>query len=481
MKIQTGTPLSNKPAESRETGSRKSRAVKAKTAALKDGVELGSAKTAALAESPSLRAAAKTNAPQRDWKMPEADVIRMMRLDEVREAYPELTGQGVTVAVIDTGFDRQDYNDKLVAWKDCVDPRDLNGGRPGVNPRQNRDRASGRPVDEHGHGTYMSGCVNQAAPGAGIAAVRSAGNQGALNKWITRGIEWAIENREKYGIGVLNLSGGTFPQAIPLTPPPQTEEEIAEWEEEYGNWSQALPLNSSPYMLRITGNPICEAIKKAEKAGITVVVAAGNSGPESYTLHDEANEPDTIAVAAAKDEMTVSDFSSRGPSLQNGASKPDITFPGEGIFSWVSRGSLMEQGAGKVEIQRGYRPPQIKRLLKSKPEVIEQMKLPRDILEKSPEEMERLFKEALPNIYLPRYAGNVGEKGTSPACALASGVVALMKQADPELSTPEIKNILKSTARPMGKNFSHNDRGAGFIDAKAAIDEVFRRKGLRRH
>ena len=392
----------------------------------------------------------KKTAPQADsWKMLEVDPVQMMKVDEVRKEYG-LTGRGVTVAVVDSGFDHPGY--ELAAWQDCVNVKDLAGSNFARPSRPGREQNAQKPVDEHGHGTYISSCVLKVAPRAKIAGVRVVHNQGALNSWVTRGIEWAIENKDKYGIGVINLSGGSFPQAIPL--------------------------NSPPYMLRLTGNPICEAIKRAEKAGITVVAAAGNAGPDNFTLHDEANEPEVITVAAARDEKTVSDFSSRGPSLQSGESKPDLTAPGEGIFAWVPQGSLMEKSAMKVEVQRGYKPSQVVRYLKGKPEVIKQMGLPPDILEKSPQEVEKAFKQKLPNIFLPNYAGSAGERGTSPACALVSGVVALMKEADPKLTTPEIKEILTQTARPMGESFNHNDRGAGYVDAKAALDEVMRRKNF---
>ncbi|MDP1726992.1 MAG: S8/S53 family peptidase [Bacteroidota bacterium] len=64
--------------------------------------------------------------------------------------------------------------------------------------------------------------------------------------------------------------------------------------------------------------------------------------------------------------------------------------------------------------------------------------------------------------------------GTSFAAPLVASVCALMSSVNPCLSNEDMEYIIKSTARPIADNTSanpwYNKLGAGFIDAKAALD-----------
>jgi subtilisin family serine protease len=59
--------------------------------------------------------------------------------------------------------------------------------------------------------------------------------------------------------------------------------------------------------------------------------------------------------------------------------------------------------------------------------------------------------------------------GTSAATGIAGGVVALLKQARPELTQDECKRLLKETARPIKTPAAHGGAGAGIIDALRAF------------
>ncbi|NJM21576.1 MAG: S8 family serine peptidase [Richelia sp. RM2_1_2] len=64
------------------------------------------------------------------------------------------------------------------------------------------------------------------------------------------------------------------------------------------------------------------------------------------------------------------------------------------------------------------------------------------------------------------------DNGTSAACPIAAGVVALLKQAKSDLNQQEAKELLKSTAKNIGEpGFDHHS-GAGIIQAKAAFDQL---------
>lgn len=59
--------------------------------------------------------------------------------------------------------------------------------------------------------------------------------------------------------------------------------------------------------------------------------------------------------------------------------------------------------------------------------------------------------------------------GTSAATGVAGGVVALLKQARPDLTQDECKRLLKETARPITTGAAHGGAGAGVIDALRAF------------
>lgn len=64
------------------------------------------------------------------------------------------------------------------------------------------------------------------------------------------------------------------------------------------------------------------------------------------------------------------------------------------------------------------------------------------------------------------------DTGTSAACPIAAGVVALLKQAKPSLTQDEAKNALKSTAKDIGPSGFDQHSGAGIINAKAALGKL---------
>ena len=71
-------------------------------------------------------------------------------------------------------------------------------------------------------------------------------------------------------------------------------------------------------------------------------------------------------------------------------------------------------------------------------------------------------------------SGHVSNKGTSMAAPLASGIMALMLQANPNLTPSQIDQILETTAWPVDfKVKKNNDTGAGRADALSCIDAIF--------
>jgi len=177
-------------------------------------------------------------------------------------AWPQNTGQGVKVAVLDTGIDLS-HPDLLA---------NIKGGYNAIKPNKS-------PADDNGHGTHVAGIIAAVndnigvvgvAPQAELYAVKvlSANGSGYLSD-IIEGLEWCITNNMQ----VINMSLGTSSEV----------------------------------------QSFHDAVIKVYNAGIVMVAAAGNSGPGDNTVEYPAKYEEVIAVSATSDNDAIASFSSRGP------------------------------------------------------------------------------------------------------------------------------------------------------------------------
>lgn len=278
------------------------------------------------------------------------------------------TGRGINVAIIDTGITpvgALSTPGKVVAAVDLsgeghlVEARNLDtyghgthiagiiaGRQPGRNPRD---------ADEH-PGWFMG-----VAPGAGLVSVKVADNTGATDiSQVIAGVDWVTDHAAELDIRVLNLS-----------------------------YASGSPL---PY----SSDPLAYAVERAWKAGIVVVVSAGNGGNLSSTLTSPALDPYVIAVAAVEatgdDSFTAPEWASSGDGVRN----PDVAAPGAHIESLRVPGSRVDQ-----EHPEGY-------------------------------VSDTLFKGS----------------GSSQAAAVVSGAAALLLDARPNLTNDQVKALLQRRTVP---------------------------------
>ena len=218
-----------------------------------------------------------------------------------------LTGNGVTVAVVDSGMLEDGGGSSRIKTT-----RDFTTGA--VNPPHKPT-----PVDGYGHGTHVAGLiggnkteVEGVAPGVKFVSLQVLNNLGVgSTSNVINAIQWAVSNKAAHGIDVLNLSLGH-----PIYEPAATD-------------------------------PLVQAVEAATRAGITVVVAAGNFGRNPLTgvvgyagITSPGNAPSAITVGSSRTMMTtgltddlVSDFSSRGPTWHDAFAKPDVVAPGQYLLS----------------------------------------------------------------------------------------------------------------------------------------------------
>jgi serine protease AprX len=318
----------------------------------------------------------------------------------IRSVYPKVvradaawrrgvTGRGITVAVLDTGVAPTvpDLAGRLVQVTD--DPTGRTAPCKNLSGELDCN-------DRYGHGTFIAGLVagngassggqwKGVAPEASVLSVKAAGADGSADvSNILAAIQWVVSFKERYNIRVLNLSLGT--------------DSTQDW--------QVDPLNY--------------AVERAWAAGMTVVVAASNNGPNPRTITKPADDPWVVTVGATDDRGTATlgddqlpDFSGRGPTA-HGVAKPDVVAPGAHVISLRAPGSTIDT--------------------------------------RYPYYVDGSYRRG---------------SGTSMATGVVSGVVALMLQAQPNLTPDRVKYALAATARDAASS-DPMAVGAGVVDVNAA-------------
>lgn len=248
---------------------------------------------------------------------PKSAYIKEIRADSEWSA--GVTGQGVTVALLDTGI----ANVPDLAGRVLPVRNDLNL----LNPTAPCENLTGEATcdDNYGHGTFIAGLIagngassngawSGVAPNADLVSVKVAGQDGSADvSTVLAGIQWVVSFKDRYGIKVLNLSLGT----------------------------------DSTQSYRV--DPLNYAVEKAWDSGITVVVAASNRGPNAGTISKPGDDPLVVTVGAVDDMGTPSladdelpDFSSHGPTAADGLAKPDVVAPGAHVVSLRAPGSAVD-------------------------------------------------------------------------------------------------------------------------------------------
>jgi serine protease AprX len=173
-------------------------------------------------------------------------------------------------------------------------------------------------------------------------------------------------------------------------------------------------------------DPVNVATKMLTDRGVNVVFSAGNSGPGNGTMNPYAAAPWVIGVGATDQNGTLASFSSRG-DFGDGLQHPAVVAPGVNVVSVRNPGTQTgTTGLGGADTQR------------------------------------------LSLAELPYYTTGSGTSFSAPQVA---GAIALMLEANPQLSPAEVKDILSRTATPMPKYFFH-EAGAGMLNTYAAVLEA---------
>lgn len=352
-----------------------------------------------------------------------------------------VTGEGVNIALTDTGVDGEHPGlvGKHVAGYDAVCFMHTD---PTCAPTARETDGSFDPDDGNQHGTACMGMASAtgleadgsqsnfygSAPNASLIDVRIGTDAGAgpfenyvleqeFYESAMNGVQWIIDNKDTawsgvdeslYGIDIISLSWGI------------TSHE--------GGGSDGEDMHS-------------RILNEAVEAGITPSVAAGNDGPNNDGLSGMGSSSLSVTVGATDDintiargDDTVAGYSSRGPRRDNGDSnpynelKPEISAPGSNI--------IQAEGCVTTGLCTNFLG----------------------------------LGDASDNTYTGRGSG------TSYATPSVSGVIALVIEANPDLDPLQIKEVLKQTAERRGPAsvpdvdpYWNRDFGYGMVDAYEAV------------
>ncbi len=350
--------------------------------------------------------------PDREVKfssVPEWSFLQMT--SGIDQVHP-YTGEGIGIAVVDSGV-----------YSASIDFMELQRSRIKLK-KDFTDCAPQRKNDDYlGHGTHVAGIAagngaiskingeNLAgmAPGSDLLVYKVLTHEGTgYTSWLLEALDEILTDHSEYDIRVVNMS-----------------------------------LSGAPGESYRT-DPLCLAVKALVEEGIVVVCSAGNRGLNEQgekiygAIGNPGMSPYALTVGALNSYNTVirSDddpalFSSRGPTrgydaedgIYDNLIKPDISAPGAGLVSVFSPNNILYQTYPQILYELNNGNP------------------------------------------IPKY---MSLSGTSMAAPVVAGAVALLLEANPDLSPAMVKAILMFTAQLLPE-ISPYEQGAGALNIEGAI------------
>ena len=355
-----------------------------------------------------------------------------LRLD----ADERFTGKGVTIAFLDSGFyphvDLTTPRNRIVAYHSLVDPT------RGLESLFQPDVASWHgmmtSVVAAGNGSLSNGFYRGLAPDADVVLIKLATTGRIRDENIQAGLEYVLENRERFGIRVANISAG-------------------------GD-------DESSYL----DDPLSQTVEECVREGITVVCAVGNAGHlPNHPIFPPASAPSSIAVGGLDDQNSINRArrgmyrSSFGPTV-DGLQKPEIIAPSIWVPAPILPNTPTAQQAELLKELDEAADNQLHEMIRDHEGVDAELDAALD----------RPVHSIRQIITLKMHRENVITKhykyvdGTSFSAPIVSSLVAQMLEANPSLTPQRIKRILIDTSERL-PHYEVDRQGWGVIEARRAV------------
>lgn len=351
------------------------------------------------------------------------------------------TGNGVTICFIDSGF---------YLHHDLIKPNNRILKIIDVTSENRNDKYFEEVHNESWHGT-MTSCVSAGngflsnnfykgiASEAKIVLVKVWEKNGISAANIAKGIRWAIGNKEKYDIKIINLS-------------------VTDDDE--------IPYKESEFDL---------AAEEAIEEGIVVVAAVGND--LNAKIKAPASSPNVIAVGGIDDHNSINPnsyslYHSTFGNTIDGIQKPELIAPSIWIAAPILPDSKEHKEAKSLfhllSLENDLMIDEFRKLKEDNVLEIEDVdfnsaEIIKDAINKRIKDQKYLT---------PDY---MHADGTSFAAPIVCSIVAQMLEANPNLTTAAIREILFTTASRMN-NVDIKRQGYGIVNAKAAVAKAIEEK-----
>jgi len=356
-----------------------------------------------------------------------------LRLD----ADERFTGKDVTIAFLDSGFyphvDLTTPRNRIIAYHSLVEP---DGGLDSLfQPDVASWHGMMTSVVAAGNGSLSNGFYRGLAPDADVVLIKLAKTGRIRDEDILAGLEYVIENRERFGIRVVNISAG-------------------------GD-------NVRSYL----ADPVSSAVEECVRNGITVVCAVGNAGHlPDHPIFPPASSPSAIAVGGLDDQNSINRArrgmyrSSYGPTV-DGLQKPEVIAPSIWVPAPILPNTPTAQQAELLKKLDESSDDQLHEMIRAHEGVDVELDAALDRPVHSIRQIVTL-KIRRENVITKHYKY---VDGTSFSAPIVSSLVAQMLEANSDLTPQQIKWILIDTSERL-PNYEVDRQGWGVIEARRAVE-----------
>ena len=358
-----------------------------------------------------------------------------LRLD----ADPRFTGQGVTIAFLDSGFyphpDLTTPSNRILAYKNMLE----SDGQ--LETLFQADVASWHgmmtSVVAAGNGSLSNGFYRGIAPDADVVLVKLARTGRITDENIREGLDWVLANRERYNIRIVNISAGGDDERSYLE------------------------------------DPLSQLVEACSAAGILVVCAVGNSGHlPNHPVVPPASAPSCMAVGGLDDNNSMNRSkrgmyrSSFGPTI-DGFQKPEVIAPSIWVPAPILPNTPTAQQAALLDELDKAGDDDLHSIIRANPGVDDDLDAALDRAVHSIRQL-ILLKIRHENVITKHYKY---VDGTSFSAPIVSSVAAQMLEANPSLTPSKIKRILIDTAERL-PGYEIDRQGWGVIDPRHAVEKA---------
>ncbi|KAA0256272.1 MAG: serine protease [Acidobacteria bacterium] len=359
-------------------------------------------------------------------------------------AHEGLTGRGVTVAFLDSGFyahpDLVEPRDRILAYHDVTDP--AAGRRALVEPDESSWHGMMTSVVACGNGWLSGGLYRGLASEARLVLVKVGSARRIVHDDIRKGLDWVFRHRKRYGIRIVNVSCG------------------------------------GDYEASYLDDALSRAADRLTRAGVLVCAAAGNLGlSPGHPVLPPASAPSVLTVGGVDDKNRERPLAhdcdiyhgSFGPTV-DGLQKPEVVAPGIWVAAPILPGTPTAAQAELLHRLSEAEDEELHALIEASPGVDAALDAARDL---DPLLVRQLVDAKLTTEKVISGAYKHVD-GTSFAAPIVASLAAQMLEASPALSPRELKRVLIATASRL-PHVPPERQGWGAVRAREAVDEALRR------